>query len=67
MPTQPLERKLGITREILELLARSRHPVSIVTKSALVLRDLDLASVTGARSISACQYFADYIGSYAGR
>jgi DNA repair photolyase len=39
---QPLERRLGVTRSILEVLARTRHPVSIVTKSTLVLRDLDL-------------------------
>jgi DNA repair photolyase len=39
---QPLEKRLQVTRSILAVLARCRHPVSIVTKSALVLRDLDL-------------------------
>jgi DNA repair photolyase len=39
---QPVEKRLGITRSILEVLARCRHPVSIVTKSALILRDIDL-------------------------
>jgi DNA repair photolyase len=39
---QPLEKRLEITRGILGVLARCRHPVTIVTKSALVLRDLDL-------------------------
>jgi DNA repair photolyase len=39
---QPLEKKLQVTRSILTVLARCRHPVSIVTKSALVLRDVDL-------------------------
>lgn len=39
---QPVERKLGITRGILELLAECKHPVGMVTKSALILRDLDL-------------------------
>jgi DNA repair photolyase len=39
---QPLERRLEVTRGILTVLARCRHPVTIVTKSALVLRDLDL-------------------------
>ncbi len=41
-PYQPTERKLGITRDVLEVLAEFRHPFTIVTKSALVLRDLDL-------------------------
>jgi len=39
---QPLEKRLQVTRSILTVLARCRHPVSIVTKSALILRDLDL-------------------------
>ena len=41
-PYQPIERRMRVTREILEVLARCRHPVTIITKSALVLRDLDL-------------------------
>lgn len=43
-PYQPAERQKRITREILEVLLEHRHPVSIVTKGALVLRDLDLLS-----------------------
>jgi DNA repair photolyase len=39
---QPLEKRLAVTRSILEVLARCRHPLTLVTKSALVLRDLDL-------------------------
>ncbi|MFO7277019.1 MAG: PA0069 family radical SAM protein [Pseudomonadota bacterium] len=39
---QPIERELRITRSILEVLARCRHPVSVVTKSALIVRDVDL-------------------------
>jgi DNA repair photolyase len=39
---QPLEKRLQVTRGILTVLARCRHPVSIVTKGSLVLRDLDL-------------------------
>lgn len=39
---QPIERDLRVTRELLELLQETRHPVSIVTKSALVERDIDL-------------------------
>jgi DNA repair photolyase len=41
-PYQPLERKLRVTRSILEVLERTRHPLTIVTKGALILRDLDL-------------------------
>ncbi len=41
---QPIERKLEITRQILEVLWRHRHPVSIITKNSLVLRDLDILS-----------------------
>jgi len=39
---QPAERKLGITRGLLEVLQAHRHPVGIVTKSALVERDTDI-------------------------
>lgn len=41
-PYQPIERRLGTTRAILEVLARCRHPVGIVTKSNLVERDADI-------------------------
>ena len=39
---QPLEKRLKVTRSVLEVLAECRHPVTIVTKSTLILRDLDL-------------------------
>jgi DNA repair photolyase len=39
---QPVERKLKLTRRVLEVLVECRHPFSIVTKSALIERDLDL-------------------------
>ena len=39
---QPIERELEITRKILEVCLAYRHPVSILSKNALVLRDLDL-------------------------
>lgn len=39
---QPLEKRLQVTRGILAVLTRCRHPVTIVTKSALIVRDLDL-------------------------
>lgn len=41
---QPIEAKLKITRQILEVLERFHHPVGIITKSALVLRDIDILS-----------------------
>lgn len=41
-PYQPIERRLRITRAILEVLARCHHPLTIITKGALVLRDRDL-------------------------
>ncbi|BAN68197.1 PA0069 family radical SAM protein [endosymbiont of unidentified scaly snail isolate Monju] len=39
---QPIEREFGISRALLEVLCEARHPVSIVTKSALIERDVDL-------------------------
>lgn len=39
---QPAERKYKLTRKILEVCLRYRHPVGIITKNALVLRDIDL-------------------------
>lgn len=39
---QPIERKLKITRGLLEVFLRYRHPVGIITKNSLVLRDLDI-------------------------
>ena len=41
-PYQPTERKLAITRSILEVLREFDHPVCIVTKSALIQRDIDI-------------------------
>jgi DNA repair photolyase len=43
-PYQPIERHWRIMREILEVLEAHNHPVGIVTKSALVLRDIDILS-----------------------
>jgi len=50
-PYQPVERELGITRQILEVLDRFNHPVTIVTKSALILRDLDILSRMAQRGL----------------
>ncbi len=41
-PYQPIERTWTITRQVLQVLAKARHPVGIVTKSALVTRDIDI-------------------------
>ena len=39
---QPIERKLQLTRRLIEVLAETRHPFSLITKNALVTRDIDL-------------------------
>ncbi len=39
---QPIEKKLGLTRQILEVMLKFRNPVSIITKNTLVTRDLDI-------------------------
>jgi DNA repair photolyase len=41
-PYQPIEKTLRVTRSILEVLLRCRHPVAITTKGALIARDVDL-------------------------
>ncbi|HET6992742.1 MAG TPA: PA0069 family radical SAM protein, partial [Bacteroidia bacterium] len=41
---QPLEKKFGITRKMLEVLLKYRHPVSIITKNSLIRRDIDILS-----------------------
>ena len=51
-PYQPIEREHGITRSILEVLERTSHPVGIVTKSALVVRDIDILERMAARGLA---------------
>ena len=50
-PYQPIEAKWRIMREILEVLAETRHPVMITTKSDRILRDLDLLAPMGAQRL----------------
>jgi DNA repair photolyase len=51
-PYQPAERDLKITRSVLEVLERFSHPVSIITKSALIGRDADILGRMGARGLA---------------
>lgn len=50
-PYQPVERTLGITRRVLEVLERFGHPVTVVTKGAGVLRDLDILKRMAERNL----------------
>ncbi|MEM8915082.1 MAG: PA0069 family radical SAM protein, partial [Pseudomonadota bacterium] len=51
-PYQPIERKLRITRAVLDVLHRHDHPVVITTKSALVMRDVDLLGAMAAKNLA---------------
>ncbi len=48
---QPCERQLKLTRQCLEVLAECRHPVGLITKSALIERDLDLLAPMAAQNL----------------
>lgn len=50
-PYQPAERETELTRKLLELFVKYRHPVTLITKSNLVLRDLDLLSQLAAENL----------------
>jgi DNA repair photolyase len=51
-PYQPIERDMKIMRGILEVLERAGHPVGIVTKSALVVRDIDILARMAERNLA---------------
>ncbi|MBI3710658.1 MAG: radical SAM protein, partial [Proteobacteria bacterium] len=51
-PYQPVERRLEITRQILQKLAAFNHPLTIVTKSALVVRDIDILAPMAAKRLA---------------
>ncbi|MDO9431487.1 MAG: PA0069 family radical SAM protein [Phenylobacterium sp.] len=50
-PYQPQERTARVTRQVLEVLDRFNHPFSIITKSALILRDIDILAATAAKNL----------------
>ncbi|NKJ37057.1 PA0069 family radical SAM protein [Rhizobium sp. SG570] len=50
-PYQPIEKEWRIMRQILEVLNRANHPVAIVTKSALVMRDIDILKDMAAKNL----------------
>jgi DNA repair photolyase len=50
---QPAERRLRITRSVIEVLAEANHPFSLITKSSLVERDLDLIAPMAAKGLAA--------------
>ena len=50
-PYQPIERGLRITRQLIEVLERFNHPFSIITKNALITRDLDLLGPMAERNL----------------
>ena len=50
-PSQPIEREWQITRRILALLEECSHPVSIVTKSAMIERDIDLLAALSEKNL----------------
>ncbi|NEX20828.1 PA0069 family radical SAM protein [Thiorhodococcus mannitoliphagus] len=49
---QPIEREQGLTRQIIEILCESRHPFAVITKSALIERDLDLIGAAAQAGIA---------------
>ena len=51
-PYQPIEKQWRVTREILEVLEECNHPVGIVTKSALITRDIDILSRMAAKGLA---------------
>ena len=51
-PYQPQERNLRVTRGVIEVLTRFRHPFTVITKSALILRDLDLLGPAAAAGLA---------------
>ena len=51
-PYQPAERHYQLTRSVLEVLSRFQHPVSLLTKSALIVRDIDILAPMAAQRLA---------------
>jgi hypothetical protein len=63
---QPVERRLRITRGVIEVMAEHRHAFSVITKSALVERDLDLIAPMAAERLAAVYVSITTLGPGAG-
>ena len=50
-PYQPAEKSTAVTRSLLELFLRHHHPVNLITKSTLILRDIDLLAALAAEKL----------------
>lgn len=50
-PYQPIERRYRVTREVIEVLAQANHPLSIITKSSMIERDLDLLAPMASKGL----------------
>lgn len=50
-PYQPLEKEQRVTRQLLELFLKHRHPVNLITKGTLILRDIDILSELASRRL----------------
>lgn len=57
---QPAERKFGITRELLQVFAEKKHPVSLITKNKLILRDIDLIRELSEQKLSSVALSINY-------
>ncbi len=59
---QPIERKRALTRRLIEVLWETRHPFTLITKNALVTRDLDLLAPLAREGLVNVHFFGDHAG-----